>query len=131
MRSHEMVLDRADRCFLDLTFAFALQDFFTTTKELPFQAQIAYSRPDGTRALRVVTRTRPIAHARAEAESLIKAPVVAMAAVQVRTLYLTLLCMLHSHSLGSASTLHSWRRMATISGLGCALSLRNDSCSAG
>jgi len=66
----------------DLTFSYGVKEFFTTVKELYFQAQITYTRSDGTKLLRVTTKTMPITHSREEAENSLKSSIIGMRAVR-------------------------------------------------
>lgn len=66
----------------DLVFSFGPREFFTTTKELYFQAQITYTKMDGTKFLRVVTKTMPITHSREQAESALNAAIIGLRAVR-------------------------------------------------
>jgi len=65
----------------DETLEFKPNEFFEPTGELPFQAQIWFTTPDGGRYLRVVTRRAGFTHDREEAEKRLDSAIMALHAV--------------------------------------------------
>jgi len=66
----------------DLALSYHAKEFFTSVRELYFQAQITFTRPDGTKYLRIITKTMPISHSREEVEKGLKSSIIGIRAVR-------------------------------------------------